>query len=70
VWQLVGLAAVDPEGRPLGVVADVEAGPAHDVLVVGGEGGERRFPMVSAFVREVDVAGGRIVLTPWDEEEA
>jgi ribosomal 30S subunit maturation factor RimM len=52
------------------VVADVEAGPAHDVLVVGGEGGERRFPMVSAFVREVDVAGGRIVLTPWDEEEA
>ena len=34
------------------------------------EAGERRFPMVSAFVREVDLAGGRIVLTPWEEEEA
>jgi 16S rRNA processing protein RimM len=70
VWQVVGLAAVDPEGRALGVVADVEAGPAHDVLVVGTDTGERRFPMVAAFVREVDVAGGRVVLTPWDEEEA
>jgi 16S rRNA processing protein RimM len=70
VWQLVGLAAVDPEGHPLGVVADVEAGTAHDVLVVSAPTGERRFPMVTAFVREVDVAGGRLVLTPWDEEEA
>jgi 16S rRNA processing protein RimM len=70
VWQLVGLAAVDAEGHAVGVVADVEAGPAHDVLVVESEAGERRFPMVSAFVREVDLAGGRIVLTPWEEEEA
>ncbi len=70
VWQLVGLAAVDSEGHALGVVSDVEAGLAHDVLVVAGEAGERRFPMVSAFVSEVDLAGGRIVLTPWEEEEA
>jgi 16S rRNA processing protein RimM len=70
VWQLVGLAAVDPEGHAVGVVSDVEAGLAHDVLVVDSGTGERRFPMVTAFVREVDVAGGRIVLTPWEEEEA
>jgi 16S rRNA processing protein RimM len=70
VWQLVGLAAVDAEERSIGTVADVEAGAAHDVLVVSTDAGERRFPMVAAFVREVDVAGGRIVLTPWDEEEA
>jgi 16S rRNA processing protein RimM len=70
VWQLVGLAAVDTEGHSLGLVADVEAGTAHDVLVVDGREGERRFPMVSAFVREVDIQGGRVVLTPWDEEEA
>jgi len=70
VWQLVGLAAVDTEGRSLGLVADVEAGTAHDVLVVDGREGERRFPMVSAFVREVDIQGGQVVLTPWDEEEA
>lgn len=70
VWQLVGLTAVDPEGRTLGLVADVEAGAAHDVMVLETETGERRFPMVAAFVREVDTDGGRIVLTPWDEEEA
>lgn len=70
VWQLVGLPAVDPKGRSLGLVADVEAGTAHDILVVDGAEGERRFPMVSAFVREVDIQGGRVVLTPWDEEEA
>ena len=70
VWQLVGLEAVDPEGVKLGVVADVETGAAHDVLVVATATGERRFPMVSAFVEEVDLAGGRMVLTPWDEEEA
>ncbi|MGO8686173.1 MAG: ribosome maturation factor RimM [Candidatus Dormibacteria bacterium] len=70
VWQLVGLAAVDLAGGSLGTVADVEAGAAHDVLVVSTDAGERRFPMVAAFVREVDVAGRRIVLTPWDEEEA
>jgi len=70
IWQLVGLAAVDTEGRSLGLVADVEAGTAHDVLVVDSREGERRFPMVSAFVREVDIQGGRVVLTPWDEEEA
>ena len=70
VWQLVGLTAVDPEGRTLGVVGDVEAGSAHDVLVLETESGERRFPMVAAFVREVDTGAGQIVLTPWDEEEA
>ncbi len=69
VWQLVGLAAVDTEGRVLGEVADVEPGAAHDILVVGTGAAERRFPMVSAFVTEVDLTGGRIVLTPWDEEE-
>jgi 16S rRNA processing protein RimM len=69
VWQLIGLAAVDAAGNALGTIADVEAGSAHDVLVVTTAAGERRFPMVSAFVQEVDVAGGRIVLTPWDEDE-
>jgi 16S rRNA processing protein RimM len=69
VWQLVGLAAVDTASTVLGEVTDVEAGTAHDILVVETPAGERRFPMVSAFVSEVDLPGGRIVLTPWDEEE-
>ena len=59
-----------PRGARSAWSRDVEAGTAHDVLVVDGREGERRFPMVSAFVREVDIQGGRVVLTPWDEEEA
>jgi 16S rRNA processing protein RimM len=70
IWQLVGLTAVDASGRELGRVIDVESGSAHDVLVVEGPTGERRFPMVSAFVAEVSVETGKVVLTPWDEEEA
>jgi 16S rRNA processing protein RimM len=68
VWQLVGLAAVDAEGRPLGTVSDVESGAAHDVLVLDTPEGPRRYPMVSAFVAGVEPAAGRIVLTPWEEE--
>jgi 16S rRNA processing protein RimM len=69
VWQLVGLAAVDASGRELGRVSDVESGSAHDILVVDGPTGERRFPMVSAFVAEVSLESGRVVLTPWEEED-
>jgi len=68
VWQLVGLVAVDPEGRELGRVEDVENGVANDVLVLSTPDGERRLPMVSAFVTAVEPEAGRIVVTPWEEE--
>lgn len=68
VRDLVGLAVVTPEDEPLGSVADIEEHPASDVLLVRGRDGERRFPMVTAFVRRVDLARRRIVVTPWEEE--
>ncbi len=68
VWQLVGLRAVDPEGAEIGTVRDVESGAAHDVLVVDTPVGERRYPMVSAFVAAIEIQSQRIVLTPWPEE--
>ena len=68
VWQLVGLTAVDPQGREIGRVTDIEGGRAHDVMVVATSQGERRFPMVSAFVTEVRIGSGQVVLTPWEEE--
>jgi 16S rRNA processing protein RimM len=70
VWQLLGLSVRDPEGRELGTVADVEEGVASDLLVVSDRGSLRRFPMVAAFVQDVDVENGVVVLQPWDEEEA
>jgi hypothetical protein len=45
-----GIAAIDPDGLPLGVVVDLELAP-HPVLVVRSGGGERRVPLVTARCR-------------------
>lgn len=50
----------DASGRLRGRVERVEHYPASDMLVVGG----RLVPMVSAIVREIDVARRRIVIDP------
>ena len=62
--DLIGCEAVDAEGKRVGEIAGVEGGAAHDWLVIRREDGESLLPMVSAFVREVDVPGRRIVVTP------
>ncbi|WP_062287261.1 ribosome maturation factor RimM [Demequina phytophila] len=65
VHQLVGLAAVRPDGSPLGEVVDLVSMPAQDLLVVKQPGGHRAMiPFVEEFVPEVDLEGGRVVLTP------
>ena len=62
-YQLKGLRAEDPEGRPLGKVADVlvTGGEAPVLVVRGGPGGEVLIPMAEAFIRQVDLEQGRIV---------
>lgn len=61
---LIGLAAVDPSGAPLGRVARVLHLPAQDVLVLDTPRGERLVPFVAELVPEVDLAGGRLVIDP------
>jgi 16S rRNA processing protein RimM len=64
-FQLIGLAAVDVDGAPLGEVVRVDHGPAADLLVVRlPEGREALVPFVRAIVPTVDIPGGRVVLTP------
>ncbi|HWH30339.1 MAG TPA: ribosome maturation factor RimM [Mycobacteriales bacterium] len=67
-WQLRGLRAETGDGRPAGVVADVLHLPHGDVLVVrvedGTDGREVLVPFVRDIVPVVDVAAGRVVLTP------
>jgi 16S rRNA processing protein RimM len=61
--ELTGLRVEDPGGAVIGVVDDVmETGAETRVLVVRGEGGETLLPFASAFVKAVDLAGGRIVV--------
>jgi 16S rRNA processing protein RimM len=61
--QLVGLAAYDEDGRPLGEVSAVVHGGAQDLLTVRTpDGRDALVPFVKALVPEVDVAGGRVVV--------
>jgi 16S rRNA processing protein RimM len=65
--QLVGLRAEDADGAVLGEVVRVEHAPAGELLVVRlTDGRTGLVPFVSAIVPEVDLPGGRVVLTPPD----
>lgn len=59
VFQLVGLSVEEETGRPLGRVREVLEYPANDVLELDSGAS---LPLVEACVRQVDLAGGRIVV--------
>src|SRR5690606_11324190 len=61
--DLVGCRVVLADGTPWGEVVGVEVGP-QDRLVIRDGGRERLLPAVAAFLVEVDVEGGRIVVDP------
>ncbi|KQY99223.1 ribosome maturation factor RimM [Microbacterium sp. MEC084] len=61
--QLVGLDVVR-DGVVVGKVARVDHFPAQDLLVVRAGEDEVLVPFVSAIVPEVDIEGGRVVVTP------
>jgi 16S rRNA processing protein RimM len=58
-FQLVGLTVEEEGGRPLGRVRSVLDYPANDVLELDTG---VSLPLVAACVRQVDLAGGRIVV--------
>ena len=64
-FQLIGLRAVDLAGDELGEVTAVRHGPGAELLVLSRPaGGTALVPFVKAIVPSVDLAGGRVVLTP------
>jgi len=69
LWaDLLGLRAETPAGEPIGDVRDIIRAGETDVLVVNrAQGGELLVPAIASVVREVDVAGGRIVVAPQEE---
>jgi len=60
-FQLVGLVVEEEGGRVLGRVGDVLDYPANDVLELDSG---LSLPLVEACVRQVDLEGGRIVVSP------
>ena len=59
-FELVGLEVVEEGDRSLGRVAQVAPGVANDVLELDSG---LALPLVEACVREVDLDGGRIVVS-------
>jgi 16S rRNA processing protein RimM len=65
--DLIGLAAVDPAGRPLGtvsVVHDYGAGASFEIV---GSGAPLLVPFTAACVPTVDIAAGQVVVSIPDE---
>jgi 16S rRNA processing protein RimM len=61
VFQLVGLRVEEEGGGALGTVMNVAPGVANDVLELDTG---LALPMVEDCVREVDLTGGKIVVSP------
>ena len=57
-FELVGLAVVDRDGRPLGRVRDVLPAPANDNLLLDGG---QLVPLIEDAIVEIDLAAGRVV---------
>jgi 16S rRNA processing protein RimM len=65
--QLRGLRVETESGADLGTVADIlKTGAGADVMVVKGPLGESLVPLVSSFIKQVDLPGGRLVAV-WPE---
>ena len=62
--DLIGLAAVSPDGETIGRVVDLQNYGAGDLLEIQVESSRETelVPFTKAFVREVDMAGGRLVI--------
>lgn len=64
--DVVGLRARHVNGTSLGIVSDIVPSSGNDLFVIRNEvtGAETLVPAVKAFIKEVDIAGGVIVVEP------
>lgn len=62
--QLEGLRAELVDGTVVGTVREILHGPGGDLLVLTRPEGDALVPFVHAIVPTVDLAAGRVVLTP------
>jgi len=69
--DLIGLAAVTPDGAPLGTVTAIHNFGAGDIVEIAPQGGGETLlvPFTDAAVPEIDLAAGRMVVVPPSESE-
>ncbi len=61
-YQLIGLRVRTVEGEDLGELAEILEAGSNDVYVVTGPDGEILIPALAKVVREIDIAGGLMVV--------
>ena len=61
-FQILGMSVVDRDGQPLGRVEEVLETGANDVYIVRDAESELLVPAIDSVVKEVDVAGRRMVV--------
>ena len=62
-YQIIGLEVFDGDGARLGKVVGLFPTGSNDVYVVDGPRGELLLPAIDDVIVEVDVAGGRMVVS-------
>jgi 16S rRNA processing protein RimM len=62
IFEIIGLRVRTVDGHPLGVVAEVMQGPAHDIYVVRGGESEILVPALKEVVRRIDRTAGEMVV--------
>jgi 16S rRNA processing protein RimM len=68
--DIVGSEVITPEGTVVGRITDVLQTGANDVYAVGTGRETILIPVTKEAVRELDVAGRRVVVEPWVLEAA
>ncbi len=61
-FDIVGMAVVDGAGAPLGRIEEVVETGANDVYLVRNDEGDLLVPAIDTVIKEVDVAGRRMVV--------
>ena len=66
-YQLLGLPVFDCQGRELGKLSEIMQTAAHEIYVVKpqtGQQAELLLPVVAAYIIEIDLEAGKIVVDP------
>ena len=71
-FQLIGLSVFDCQGKELGKLSEIMQTAAHEIYVVKPQTGrseksELLLPVVAAYIIEIDLEAGKIVVDPGGE---
>ena len=64
--DLMGLEVVTISGESIGVIADIFETGSSDIYVVRGSGKEYLIPAIANVITSVDIASGKMVITPME----